>query len=294
MTGTIGEPQVVDAGRGAAWWGEGFRLFASSFWTWIGIMVIYLVISVVINEIPYVGTLGHWLLTPVFVGGLMIGCAALDRGEPLRVAHLFEGFQGAHFVPLMIIGAVNIALTLAMGAIAAVGVLGSIKLADMGRLGAGGDPLGALLGSAQSITGTGLLMTLVVLLIASVFAMLNWFAPALVALRGATAVDAMKASFLSCLRNWVPFLVYGLIAIAAIVAAIVVFGGLAFMLGAGAFLHENSGNWLAAAVVFFGMLLFAVAVVALVVGPVVFGSTYAGYKDTLSHADAPLDNPAYR
>ena len=40
--------------------------------------------------------------------------------------------------------------------------------------------------------------------------------------------------------------------------------------------------------------LFPVAVLALVVGPVVFGSTYAGYKDTFSHDDAPLANPAYR
>ena len=294
MTGTIGEPQVVDAGRGAAWWGEGFRLFTSSFWTWIGIMLIYIIISMVINLVPYVGSLGHWLLTPVFMGGLMMGCAALDRGEPLRVAHLFEGFQGAHFVPLMIIGAVNIALTLAIGAIAAVGVMGSMKLADMSRLGADGDPLGALLGSAQSITGTGLLMTLVILVIATVFAMLNWFAPAVVALRGATAVDGMKASFLSCLRNWAPFLVYGVIAIGVVVAAVLVFGGIAFMLGAGAFLKGNSGNWLAAAAVFLVMFLFAIAVVALVVGPVVFGSTYAGYKDTLARDDAPLDNPAYR
>ena len=294
MTGTIGEPQVVAAGRGAAWWGKGFRLFTSSFWTWIGIMIIYIIISVLINAVPYVGSLGHWLLTPVFMGGLMIGCAALDRGEPLRVAHLFEGFQGAHFVPLMIIGAVNIALTLAIGAVAAVGVLGGMKLADMSSLGAGGDPLGALLGSAQSITGTGLLMTLVVLVIAFVFMMLNWFAPALVALRGATALDAMKASFLSCLRNWVPFLIYGMIEVAVLVAAVLVFGGLAFMLGAGAMFSGDAGSWLAAAALFFVFFLLAIALFALVVGPVVFGSIYAAYKDTLSRDDAPLDNPAYR
>ena len=137
MTVTIGEPQVVDAGRGAAWWGEGFRLFTASFWTWIGIMVIYIVISMLVNAVPYVGTLGHWLLTPVFMGGLMMGCAALDRGEPLRVAHLFEGFQGAHFVPLMIIGAVNIALTLAIGAIAAVGVHGQHEARGHGPPGRG-------------------------------------------------------------------------------------------------------------------------------------------------------------
>jgi hypothetical protein len=92
----------------------------------------------------------------------------------------------------------------------------------------------------------------------------------------------------------VPFLVYGAIAIAVFVAAVLVFGGLAFMFGAGALMNGDTGSWLAAAAVFFVMFLFAVAVLALVVGPVVFGSTYAGYKDTFSHDDAPLANPAYR
>ena len=55
------------------------------------------------------------------MGGLMMGCRALDRGEPLRVSHLFEGFQGAHFVPLMIIGAVNIALVLGLMALTSAG-----------------------------------------------------------------------------------------------------------------------------------------------------------------------------
>ena len=79
MAHMIGEPRVVEAGRGAAWWGEGWRLFTSNFWTWIGIMIIYIIISVLISIVPFVGTLGHWLLTPVFMGGLMLGCQAIDR-----------------------------------------------------------------------------------------------------------------------------------------------------------------------------------------------------------------------
>ena len=107
MRTMIGEPRVVEAGRGAAWWAEGWRMFTSSVGTWIGIMIIYVVISALISAVPFVGTVGHWLLTPVFIGGVMLGCQALERGEPLRVAHLFDGFQGPHFVPLMIIGAFN-------------------------------------------------------------------------------------------------------------------------------------------------------------------------------------------
>ena len=71
----------------------------------------------------------------------MLGCQAIERDGSLRVAHLFEGFQGAHFVPLMIIGAVNIALVLCIVAIVAAGVFGGITIADML---APGDPFEAL------------------------------------------------------------------------------------------------------------------------------------------------------
>lgn len=298
MTNASDGPRVVAAGRGAGWWAEGVSLFTSSFWTWIGIMVIYIIITMLISLVPYVGSVGHWLLTPVFMGGLMLGCRALDRGEPLRVAHLFEGFQGAHFVPLMIIGAVNIAITLGIAALVVAGVAGSVKLADLANIGSANDPFDALVGSASEIGGTGLLMSVLVLVVVAAFAMLNWFAPALVALQGTNAVDAMKRSFVSCLRNWVPFLVYGLIAIGVLIAAVVAFGAIAVVFGAGALFggdHAGSaGSWVAMAAVMFVLFMLAVAIVALFVGPVVFGSTYAGYKDTLAAEGAAPADPAHR
>ena len=297
MTDAGDGPRVVAAGRGASWWAAGFSLFTASFWTWIGIMVIYIIITVLISAVPYVGSVGHWLLSPVFMGGLMLGCRALDRGEPLRVAHLFEGFQGTHFVPLMIIGAVNIAITLGIAALAVVGVAGSLKLADLATIGSGGDPFDALTRSLGDAGGASLLMSLLVLVFIAVFAMLNWFAPALVALQGTTAVDAMKRSFVACLRNWVPFLVYGLIAVGVLVAAVLAFGAIALALGAGTLFGGgagSTGSWIAMAAVLFVLFLLALAVVALFVGPVVFGSTYAGYKDTLARDDTAAVNPAYR
>jgi uncharacterized membrane protein len=287
------EPHVAAAGRGASWWGEGVHLFTASIGTWIGIMLIYLLISALISVVPYVGSVGHWLLTPVFMGGMMIGCNALRHGEPLRVAHLFEGFQGAHFVPLMIIGAVNIAISFGLIALAGATIIGGLKMADLARLGSTGDPYSMFLGSARALTGTSLLVTLLVVVIATVFAMLNWFAPAMVALRGVSAVEAMKASFLSCLRNWAPFLVYGLIAMGVGIVAVLAFVALAVMFGAGAFISgTTSGGW-GALIGFFVVIFVMMAVAALVVGPIVFGSTYAGYEDTLGGDDPALENPAY-
>ena len=45
------------------------------------------------------------------------------------------------------------------------------------------------------MTGDRVLASCLVLVIVAVFAMLNWFAPALVALRGVAAMEAMKLSF---------------------------------------------------------------------------------------------------
>ena len=289
MRSMIGEPRVVEAGRGASWWGGGLRLFTASVFTWIGIMIIYFVISALISLVPFVGSVGQWLLTPVFMGGLMVGCASLEKGEPLRVKHLFEGFQGPHFVPLMIIGALNMALALAIAAIGAAGALGSLKLAESGLA----DPMDALTGSLRAMTGTGLLVFLIVVVVLTIFTMLNWFAPALVVLRGATAVEAMKLSFLSCLRNWAPFLVYGLIGIVIAIVAAVIVGALAVAAGIGAFMGASHSGF--GALLGFMALFFVVALaLALVAGPVVFGSTYSGYKDTLAFDDTALANPAYR
>jgi len=41
--------------------------------------------------------------------------------------------------------------------------------------------------------------------------MATWFAAALIAFHEMSAVEAMKSSFAACLKNFLPFLVYGLI-----------------------------------------------------------------------------------
>ena len=52
-------------------------------------------------------------------------------------------------------------------------------------------------------------------------AMAIWYAPALVILNDIPAAEAMKLSFKGCLRNMVPFLVYGVVGIIlAIIASI--------------------------------------------------------------------------
>lgn len=294
MAEMTSELRVVAAGRGAAWWVEGWHLFTPAMGTWIGIVIIYGVLAIVISQIPYVGDVGHWLLTPVFTAGLMVGCQEMSRGEKLRVAHLFEGFHGAHFVPLIVIGAINMAVAVGIAAVTTAGILGGMRLTDVLRMGTFGDPMGTLGNLALRVGVGGLLVTLLALAVAAIFAMLNWFAPALVILHGAQPLAAMKNSFVACWRNWLPFLVYGMAAILFAVVVVVMFGALIFGFGATAIFGGNDSSWSAiiGLVVIFGLLMLIGVLIML---PVVFGATYASYLDIFATDHAPTRaNPEYR
>jgi hypothetical protein len=181
------------------------------------------------------------------------------------------------------------------------GVAAGFSFAAVMQAGSIDDPFAALGEMTQAFTGTALLLVLVAVVIVAVFAMLNWFAPALVALQGAGAWNAMKQSFFACLRNWLPFLVYGLIAIALGIAAMLAMGAAAVMIGLGAIMALVSGasatldgGDAGALIVIIVLVVVAFAVVALIVGPIIFGSTYASYKDAFAVEGAVAANPAYR
>jgi uncharacterized membrane protein len=219
------ESRTVDAGRGVAWWIEGWRLFTPSVGTWILIALILcalILVGTLIGMIPLLGQLiglAVEVLWPVFIGGLMLGCRAIDRGNPLMVAHLFAGFS-QRTRPLVIAGAIYTGLllliTIAIGAM----MIAIFGVAILGVLTGNADPsqMGVAYSSAVVAVLLGFLFFLLLLL---PLLMAIWFAPSLIMLGGAEAVTAMKASFAGCMRNIVPFLVYGVIGVVlAIVATI--------------------------------------------------------------------------
>src|SRR5580765_5224521 len=86
-------PRSVATGNGASWWGEAWRLFVPSIGVWVLIVVILFALSMLLALVPVVGHLASQVLFPIFMGGLMLGCRAIDRGQPLTVNHLFAGFS---------------------------------------------------------------------------------------------------------------------------------------------------------------------------------------------------------
>jgi uncharacterized membrane protein len=276
--------RVAPAGAGARWWLEGWRTFTSHIGTWLAIGIVYAVVSQLLHEIPNIGTFADWLLTPVFLGGLMLGCDARREGEPVRVKHLFDGFKAPHFIPLLLIGIFNVVLCLLAVIIAVivfVAVAGVSALANLGTLATDPWQMWRSLGFAY------LLLIALGLVIAAVIAMANWFAPALVVLRAAPSLAAMTASFVAGLRNWLPFLVYGAI---GIVVSIVALCLLLAAAAAGGFdavlvLLSEGLSWKSLTV---ATAPFAAAYLALfaILLPVLAGSTYASYRDASAAEDS--------
>lgn len=241
MSESMMSGRAVSAGQGWTWIADGFGVFKKAPGMWIALVVVLFVILIVLsflNLIFFLGTIATFLLMPVFVGGMMLGCQALQRNGSLELGHLFAGFQN-QTGNLLVLGALGIAAGIIV-------MLPVIAIVGAGAL------FGAMRGDAASMAAMGssfLLAGLVAMALSIPIYMALWFAPALVVLRGIAPVAALKESFLGCLKNIVPFLIYGIVMLVLSIFATIPLG-----LG-----------WL-------------------VLGPVAIASVYVAYRDIYGDA----------
>jgi len=128
------EPRVVAAGRGWRWLVEGFGLFRKSPAMWMALTIALALLWVVSLIIPVLGPMLFNLMSPVLFGGLMIGCRALENGEPLEVAHLFAGFK-QQAAPLVTVGGVYLVGTVVVMGIVLVIAGGSMPPSGLPKTG---------------------------------------------------------------------------------------------------------------------------------------------------------------
>ena len=189
----------VAAGRGWGWIAEGWALFRQQPWMWIGVWIVLVVILVALGVIPLLGPIANAVLWPVFSAGLALGCRALAEGESLEFGHLFAGFR-ERLGTLAGVGALTLVISFAIGVVVVL-VMG-VGFATM----FGGAPP-----ETQEAAMATLLAGLVMLALMLPLFMAIWFAPLLVVFHEHGVLEALKESFTGCLRNIVPFLVYGVI-----------------------------------------------------------------------------------
>lgn len=242
--------RATPAGAGWEWIVQGWSLFTKAPLMWILAIVVVFVAAIVVSLVPIVGSIVFQLLQAVIAGGFVAACRSLERGGDFDIEHLFAGFS-KRFVPLLIVGVLLlvgwIAIFLVLAAFVGFSIIAALFT---------GDPNAVVAAAAASalmiLLGVLVMLALMVPLMAA-----YWFAPALVMMHDMAPVAAMKASFFACLRNFVPFLVYGLVMTLAAVLAVIPFG--------------------------LGMLVFV---------PVAIASTYVAYRQIFTDDTAPPAKPA--
>jgi uncharacterized membrane protein len=215
-------PRAVPAGHGWLWITQAWGLFKQQPGAWIGALVVFYLIMIGVSLVPLIGGLAASILTPMLSGGLMIGAHRQSRGERFEIGHLFAGIS-QRGKPLALVGLVYLLAALGIGIVIALllfgmmaGVSGSIDPTAMDA-----DALGFLVTNPLV-----LLVVLIAMLLGIPLAMAMFFAPSLVALDEVPVLQAFRLSLVGCLKNILPFLLYGIVAV-----VLVVVGSIPLMLG---------------------------------------------------------------
>ncbi len=235
----------TSAGSGWSWIARGWSLFMRSPVMWMIAVVILFVVAIALGLVPGLGALALNLLSAVISAGLVVACRSLERGGEFELDHLLAGFK-RNFTSLLLVGLffmlASLALLLVFAFFVGFSVLGAALTGNPE------DVSTAVLASAGSLLIGGLVvLALMIPLIAA-----YWFAPALVMMHGLSPLEAMKASFFGAFRNFVPFLVYGLVMSILLLVAMIPIG--------------------------LGLLVWV---------PLAFTSTYAAYRQIFTEDTAP-------
>lgn len=241
-------PRHVAAGNGLRWWGDSFSwLFGdmARLGVWVGMWLCFVLVQLPLHLFPFAGALVSFLLLFVLCGGLMNAARKTEAGQAPVFADLFGGFgpQGGALVGAALLVLAACALVLGLMLLIGVGALISAVAGYVSwRSFDWYEPaLRLRLGAGSVILMLGCLALLVPISMAA------WLAPALVVLRGASPVDALRLSLAACWRNVGALTVYGIAFIGLALASTMM-----LLLG-----------WL-------------------FLGPLMFLSTYAAFRDMFS------------
>jgi hypothetical protein len=243
---------IAPAHHGWRWIAAGWQLYRLSPGMWTLLVFTWWVLVALISQVPYIGPPAATVALPAFMMSFMAMCEELRHGRPLAPALLFAGFRRGLPV-LLVLGVMylgSIVLVLWLSSFVDGGVLLNWVMW------AKAPPEAAIRDGSLSKA-----LLLASTLATPVFAAF-WFAPILAVWDSMGAGKALFYSFFGCLRNWRPFMVYGLVLIAGAIGFSIIVTAAAVLAG---------GNQ----AVLRGLVLAA----TLTLLPTMFASFYVAYRD---------------
>lgn len=196
--------RTVEAGAGFDWLRQGWAIFVVNPGLWLAAAVIFMLVTSVRWLFPVIGPIASNLLLPVLIAGMAYLASRMAETEAASLDDLFIGLR-RHSNALILLGlalvAVFIVIDLAAFMISGGSVAGGLIFGATAGLGLG---LGVAMG--------GLLISWLLSMVLIVpILMAFWFSPLLILFHGLGVRSALGISFQACARNWIAFMVLGLI-----------------------------------------------------------------------------------
>ena len=204
-TVVVAAPRTVRTQRAFAWYQEAMRLFKLAPITWCALGFITLAADFCLQLVPGIGIAASKVIVPLVECGMLIGAAALDRGQPLSLRYTLTAF-GAR-----------------PGAVAAI-VIGALAIFAAEALAAyyfGGANLLAPDSESGDLSTAALIGTVITAALASLPV---GFVPFAVLLSGASFIDAFATSVRAFALNLAPLLVFAAIGVVLVALGLLLFG----------------------------------------------------------------------
>ncbi|WP_028582522.1 BPSS1780 family membrane protein [Desulfogranum japonicum] len=257
-------PGKVSASRGWSWILEAISMFHQEFWLWVRMILVIGIINIPLAFIPVLGQLVLYLISPVLGAGLMIAADKQDQGESPGTWTVFAGFRQQRN-QLLMLGLYQILFFVSLGVVSFFIVGGGF----LRNILAGVEP------QMTDVSITGFIICMVIFFIAMCFFFAAyWFSTCLVGLAGCSAGSSLAASFRATMKNWLPFLVYGICGIIA-----VFLGGFVISLVIGLIATGLQSSAMGPNIVLIGIMMLLWVLFGLPCTAIVILSVYTSYKD---------------
>ncbi|HKE42587.1 MAG TPA: hypothetical protein VEY94_03205 [Patescibacteria group bacterium] len=203
--GVVRVPRAVPVIRAFAWYEEAMRLFKRAPLNWCLLGLITLAAELLLQLVPGIGVAASKVIIPVIECGMLIGAAAVDRGEPLELRYAVAAF-GARAAAL---AAIVVSALIVFGAEAITGY----AVAGVNLLAPGGEDIELSTSTMGAMFTVGTLASLPVL-----------FVPFAALFDHASFGHAFVTSAHGFALNVLPLLVFGVLALMLIVVGLLSFG----------------------------------------------------------------------
>lgn len=201
-------PRVAGAGRGGAWFSEGWQLFmrAPVLFAIMGILANLLFWGA--NLVPLVGALVTGFFTPHIAAGFYLAYQHAHNDQPVNVGDLFQPFKDMQ--GLLALGGLSLAGSAVMTIVTRIFTPGGLVSPEMLEAYSSGETNSATPDISMFVV-LFLLGLLIVLALSVMLTMAFLFSPILVHQHRLPALEAIQQSFNACWYNFMSFLIWGLI-----------------------------------------------------------------------------------